>query len=114
LLPVLTLLVIAFTGGGEDWPHLARNVLPGAARNTLALILLTSIGTALLGVATAWTTVAYDFPLRRMLSWALVLPLAVPPYLAAYAFAEFFLFSGPPQTLLRSVFGFTSARDYWF
>lgn len=113
-LPVVTLFLIALSGSGEDWPHLARNVLPGAARNTATVILLVSAGTALLGVATAWATVAYEFPLRRVLSWALALPLAVPPYLAAYAFAEFFLFSGPPQTLLRALFGFASARDYWF
>ena len=113
-LPVVALFLIALSGSGEDWPHLARNVLPGAARNTATLLLLVSTGTALLGVATAWATVAYEFPLRRVLSWALALPLAVPPYLAAYAFAEFFLFSGPPQTLLRALFGFAGARDYWF
>ena len=49
-----------------------------------------------------------------MFSWALVLPLAVPPYLAAYALAEFFLYTGPVQSLVRAVFGFQSIRDYWF
>ena len=49
-----------------------------------------------------------------MFSWALVLPLAVPPYLAAYAFAEFFLYTGPVQGLVRSIFGFENIRDYWF
>src|SRR5690606_16118796 len=53
-------------------------------------------------------------PFRRTLSWMLVLPLAVPPYLAAYAFGEFFLFTGPVQTAWRALFGFQSARDYWF
>ena len=54
--------------------------------------------TAIVGVATAWLVVGFDFPLRRhFFSWALVLPLAVPPYLAAYAFGEFFLFTGPVQ-----------------
>jgi iron(III) transport system permease protein len=114
LLPVLSLAVIAFSGSGEDWPHLARNVVPVAVRTTLVLIVLTSLGTVIIGVAAAWTVVAYDFPGRRVLSWALVLPLAVPPYLAAYAFGEFFLFSGPVQTFYRSLFGFASARDYWF
>ena len=47
-------------------------------------------------------------------SWALVLPLAVPPYLAAYAFAEFFLYTGPVQGLVRALFGFQTIRDYWF
>lgn len=114
LLPLAALAFLALSGTGADWPHLARNVVPTAAANTLQLVLLTSLGTACIGVATAWITIAYDFPLRRVLSWALVLPLAVPPYLAAYAFAEFFLFTGPVQTIYRAWFGFASARDYWF
>jgi len=114
LLPVATLAWIALSGSGEDWPHLSRNVVPGAAFVTLHLILLVSIGTTLVGVATAWLVVAYDFPLRRSFAWALVLPFAVPPYLAAYAFGEFFLFTGPIQTFWRGLFGFQTARDYWF
>ena len=70
--------------------------------------------TSVAGVATAWTVGAYEFPLRRTLSWALVLPLAVPSYLAAYAFGEFFHFSGPVQGAVRAIFGFETVRDYWF
>ncbi len=114
LLPLATLLTIAVSGTGEDWPHLAANVLPTAAVTTAALIAMVSLGTALIGVTTAWLVVGFDFPLRRPLSWMLVLPLAVPPYLAAYAFGEFFLFTGPVQTALRALFGFRTPQDYWF
>lgn len=114
LLPVATLAIIALSGTGEAWPHLASTVLPRATLTTLHLLALVAVMTAATGVVCAWLVVAYEFPLRRTLAWALVLPLAVPPYLAAYAFAEFFLFAGPVQTLWRSLFGFTSARDYWF
>lgn len=114
LLPVGTLAWIALTGSGADWPHLSRNVVPRAVIVTTQLVLAVSVGTAVLGVLTAWLVVAFEFPGRRLLSWALVLPLAVPPYLAAYAFGEFFLFTGPVQTFYRSLFGFASARDYWF
>lgn len=114
LLPVATLAVIALSGTGEAWPHLASTVLPGATVTTLHLLALVAAMTAATGVACAWLVVAYEFPLRRTLAWALVLPLAVPPYLAAYAFAEFFLFAGPVQTFWRSLFGYQSARDYWF
>ncbi len=48
--------------------------------------------------------VSFDFPLRRLLSPALVLPLAIPSYLAAYAFGEFFDFTGPLQSAIRAVF----------
>ena len=76
------------------------------AVTTLALLVMVAPATAIVGVATAWLVVAFDFPLRRTLSWALVLPLAVPPYLAAYAFGEFFHYSGPVQGLVRALFGF--------
>lgn len=114
LLPVLSLVYVALSGSGEDWPHLARNVLPAASVTTFVLMALVAAATSLFGVATAWMVVAYEFPLRRTLSWALVLPLAVPSYLAAYAFGEFFEFSGPVQSMIRGAFGFQSARDYWF
>jgi iron(III) transport system permease protein len=66
--PVAVLAAIAITGTGADWPHLARNVLPGSARTTIWLLLLVAGGTASIGVTTAWLVVAYDFPLRRMLA----------------------------------------------
>lgn len=114
LLPVLSLAYVALSGTGEDWPHLVRNVLPGASVTTLYLMAMVAVATTLAGVASAWMVVAYEFPFRRTLSWALVLPLAVPSYLAAYAFGEFFEYSGPVQGLVRSLFGFQTARDYWF
>ena len=114
ILPVLSLVFVALSGNGEDWPHLIENVLPGATRTTLALLAMVAVLTTVGGVACAWAVVAYDFPFRRTLSWALVLPLAVPPYLAAYAFGEFFHYQGPVQSLVRSIFGFQTIRDYWF
>ncbi|PSJ61583.1 iron ABC transporter permease [Mesorhizobium soli] len=114
LLPILSLAYVALSGTGEDWPHLARNVLPGSALTTLYLMAMVAAATSIIGVAGAWLVVGFDFPLRRTLSWALVLPLAVPTYLAAYAFGEFFHYTGPVQSLVRSIFGFQTIRDYWF
>lgn len=114
LVPVAVLAGIAVTGTGADWPHLARNVLPRSAATTAWLLLMVAAGTASIGVTAAWLVVAYDFPLRRMLAWALVLPLAVPTYLAAYAFGEFFHFTGPVQGAIRALFGYQTMRDYWF
>lgn len=114
LLPIGVIVAIALSGSGEDWPHLVANVIPRSVATTLWLLILVAMLSASIGVTSAWLVVAYDFPFRRLLAWALVLPLAVPPYLAAYAFAEFFHFTGPVQTAWRSVFGFQSAREYWF
>lgn len=114
LTPIAVLATIALTGTGQDWPHLMANVVPRATWTTLHLLGLVALFSTLIGVTSAWLVVAYDFPLRRFFAWALVLPLAVPPYLAAYAMGEFFHFSGPVQSLVRETFGFQTARDYWF
>ena len=111
---MLALALIAITGSGEDWAYLWATILPKAGLTTLWLLAMVAVATAAIGVAAAWLIVAFDFPFRRTLSWALVLPLAVPPYLAAYAAAEFFLYTGPVQSLVRSLFGFQTIRDYWF
>ena len=114
LLPILSLAYVAFSGTGEDWPHLVANVLPGSSLTTLYLMALVATATSIVGVAGAWLIVGFDFPLRRTLSWALVLPLAVPTYLAAYAFGAFFHYTGPVQGVVRALFGFQTIRDYWF
>jgi iron(III) transport system permease protein len=114
LLPIATLVAIALSGSGEDWPHLVENVLPRSAMTTAWLMLLVAAGTGSIGVTSAWLVNHFDFPLRRVMSWALVLPLAIPTYLAAYAFTEFFHFAGPVQSSIRSWFGYTNARQYWF
>ncbi|MBD3838605.1 iron ABC transporter permease, partial [Brevundimonas sp.] len=74
----------------------------------------TGVFTGMFGIGTAWLVASCDFPLRRLLSSALVLPLAIPSYLAAYAFGEFLDFTGPVQGAYRALFGFRSARDYSF
>lgn len=114
LMPAIAIVVIAATGGMESWPHLISNVIPRATLRTL--ILLAGVGTisVVVGVVTAWLVASCEFPGRRLLSGLLVLPLAIPAYLGAYAFAEFFSFTGPVQTAWRGLFGFQTSRDYWF
>jgi iron(III) transport system permease protein len=114
LLPFIGLTGIAFSGSLGAWPHLLEHVLPGSLRQTFYLLLLVALGTSLLGAGTAWLTSVFEFPLRRLFSWALVLPLAVPTYIAAYTQLEFFDYSGPIQTFVREVGGFKNFRDYWF
>ncbi|MFC0481993.1 ABC transporter permease [Gellertiella hungarica] len=114
LLPVAAILWLAATGGMDSLPHLFGVVFPRAAGRTLELLVLTGFFAAFWGIATAWVTTACDFPFRRLLTAALVLPLAIPGYLAAYAFGEFLDYTGPVQAGLRALFGFKSMREYWF
>lgn len=113
-MPLIAIFVIAVTGGTEGWHHLLVNVLPRAGTQTVMLLALTGFAAAFLGIISAWLVSTFQFPLRRALSVALVLPLAIPSYLAAYAFGEFLDFTGPVQTAVRMLFGYQSLRDYWF
>jgi iron(III) transport system permease protein len=113
-MPVIAIVTIAASSGTDDWPHLLNNVIPRATLRTLVLLAGVGAVTAIIGVVTAWLVASCDFPLRRLLSALLVLPLAIPSYLGAYAFAEFFSFTGPVQSAYRALFGFQSSRDYWF
>lgn len=113
-MPLIAIFVIALTGGTNGWQHLLVNVLPRSGAQTLLLLVMTGAFTTITGVTTAWLVTMFDFPFRRLLSFALVLPLAIPSYLAAYSFGEFLDFAGPVQSGLRALFGYQTIRDYWF
>lgn len=85
--------------------HQAATVLPGYALSSLLLALGVAIGVALLGGATAAAVSLFDFPGRRVFEWALLLPLAMPAYVLAYASTDFLQYSGPLQTTLRALTG---------
>ncbi len=81
--------------------HQFATVLPQYALNSFWLALGVAAGVALLGGATAAAVSLFDFPGRRHFEWALLLPLAMPAYVLAYAYTDFLQFSGPLQTALR-------------
>jgi iron(III) transport system permease protein len=114
LLPVFVLAGLALNGDGSEIARLVETVLPRAALVTFELLALVALISGGIGVVSAWLIADFDFPGKRLLSWMLVLPIAIPTYIAAYAFVEFFHFAGPVQSALRALTGFQSARDYWF
>ena len=85
--------------------EMAATVLPGYLGTTLALALLAGAGVIAVGVPAALLVTAFDFPGRRSFEWLLLLPLAMPAYVTAYAYTDFLQFSGPLQTWLRAGFG---------
>ncbi|AGY92265.1 hypothetical protein SPICUR_06500 [Spiribacter curvatus] len=112
-LPVLTVLGHVFVPAPDIWAHLATTVLPRYLLNTAGLAVGVGVGVLVLGVGTAWLVVMCRFPGQRVFEWALLLPLAVPTYVIAYAYTDFLQFAGPLQSLLRDTFGW-GAGDYWF
>ncbi len=112
--PIVGLIITAFSTNADTWPHLLRTVLPKALQDTVLLMLGTSVLSILAGAGTAWLITLYRFPGRRIFKWLLVVPLAMPTYLAAFCYVEVWDYSGWVQSAIRATFGFTSARDYWF
>ncbi len=98
--------------------HQLETVLPAYARNSLLLTALVAIGVSLIGSVTAALVSLFDFPARRWFEWALLLPLAMPAYVLAYASTDFLGYSGPLQIGLRQLTGASGAlwpdvRSLW-
>lgn len=112
-MPVLVVIYQLTQDSQGEWSHLAETRLAGYVANTAVLAAGVCAISAIVGTATAWLVTACDFPGRRLFSWALILPLAVPAYLAAYAYTDLLQFAGPVQTYLRESFAWERS-DYWF
>lgn len=112
--PVLAVFIAATGDSGDLWAHLFSTVLPRYVGNTVVLMIGVGLVSLVFGVTTAWIVFRYDFPGRRVIEWMLLLPAAVPAYLVAYTLTDFLEFAGPVQSTLRDLFGWQSARDYWF
>ncbi|WVN45813.1 iron ABC transporter permease [Burkholderia multivorans] len=110
--PLAALVAAAFDADLAHWRHLAAFVLPQALANTL--LLLAGVGTivSIVGTGCAWLVTAYDFPGRRTLTWALLLPLAVPTYIVAFAYLDLLHPIGPVQSAVRWLLGFDSPRQF--
>ena len=113
LLPIAAVLSSLFDTGRGSLGHLASTILPDLVINTLGLVCMVGLGTAVVGTGTAWLVSACRFPGSRFLQWMLLLPLAMPAYIIGYAYTDFLVFAGPLQTGLRELFGWTR-NDYWF
>lgn len=111
LVPILTVVAHILLPADDTFRHLAATVLPRYVANSLILLVGVGAGTLVLGISTARLVTAFDFPGRRLLEWALVLPLAVPTYVIAYAYTDFFSFSGPLQSAVREIFAL-GPRDF--
>ena len=114
LFPVVAVVGMATLPADGVFLHLLSTVLPRYLVNSLVLMASVGVITGIVGTATAWLVVMCSFPGRAWLEWALLLPLAVPAYIAAYALVDFWEYAGPAQTTMRELIGWTSKQDYWF
>lgn len=105
LMPLLVLLISWQSVDIVIWGHLLQTQMLQLIGNTLMLVAGVGAGVILLGVSLGWLTSMCDFPGRRWLDWALMLPFAIPAYVLAFVMIGLLDFAGPLQTLLRSWLG---------
>ncbi len=113
LLVAMPVVIIALSWGSAEvdvWQHLIATGLSRLLKNTLVLMLGVGVLVMLVGVSLAWLTAVCEFPGRRWLDWALILPLAVPTYVVAFVALGVLSYSGPVLTAWRAVFG----ADAWY
>ena len=99
--PVLAVVASLGQPFSPVWQHLLQTVLGDYVLNSLVLMAGVGTGTLLLGVCAAWLTAMCEFPGRRIFTWALLLPMAIPAYIIAYTYTGLLDFTGPVQTTLR-------------
>ena len=107
-LPVLGVLGAWLAFDAAAWAvlvHQAQTVLAGYALQSLVLAAFVAAGVALLGGGAAAAVALFEFPGRRIFEWALLLPMAMPAYVLAYAYTDFLQFGGPLQNTLRAASG---------
>jgi len=112
LLPFFWLIWLATSGDVSHWAHLAKYVLPNALTNTSILLLGVAILVSVIGAGCAWLVTAYDFPGRKIVSWALFLPLAMPTYIVAFVWLDILHPLGPIQGGVRALLGFDGPRQF--
>jgi len=112
-MPIVAAVLAALGGQLETLRTILATVLPEYTRNTLILAASVALLAGVVGTLTAWLVTMYRFPGARLLEILLVLPLAFPAYVLAYAYTALLDHPGPVQSLLRELFGW-GPRDYWF
>ncbi len=106
-LPVLAIVLSWTQLDRHAWDilrEMGRTVLSDYVGTTVLLCLFVALGVGVLGMATAAAVTLFDFPGRRTFEWALLLPLAMPAYVVAYAYTDFLQYAGPLQSWLRASF----------
>ena len=104
LSPVVIVLFSLFGEYSENWNHLYNFVLIDYITNSLILVTGVSLITLFIGTGTAWLITNFNFHGKRFFEWALILPLAIPPYILAYTFTGLFDSYGTLNNLSRDLF----------
>lgn len=113
-IPIFTIGLSIFGDKQDIWQHLVETVLASYIINSLILMVGVGIGVLIFGVGCAWLVTMTQFWGEKWLECLLLMPLASPAYLLAYAYTNLLSYFGPVQIWLRNIFAWESVNDYWF
>ena len=99
--PILSLIFNVVLNYNSEWNIVLNIEIWNYLFNSICIIFFQSIFVAFFGVICAWIVTTYDFPLRRIIDLFLLLPLSIPPYVAAIAYGELFDYSSYFQIFFR-------------
>lgn len=111
-LPNLNILSNVFNEPNENWLHIKEFLLKEYVINTLIIVIFTGFFTVVIGTSLAWIISIYDFPFRSFLKWGLILPLTIPPYIAAYTYTGLINYTGLIQSTLRNKYNISVNQSY--
>ncbi|WP_373599923.1 ABC transporter permease [Paraclostridium bifermentans] len=113
LIPNIDVILHLFKEPNENWYHIKEYLLKDYILNTTIIAVATGILTMIIGTSLAWIVSAYDFPMRKFFKWALILPLSIPPYIAAYTYAGMLSYTGVVQAFFRNNLGIQPDPKYF-
>ena len=91
LLPTVIIFIELFRPESDNWDHVVATVLPLYIKNTLILIAGVVTVSSIIGIGTAWLITQFNFFGKKHIEWLMLMPLAIPTYIMAYAYAGIFL-----------------------
>ena len=112
IVPLLAVLFQSPESSTDTWEHLADTVLQDYVINSL--LLMTGVGflSLVFGLSTAWLVSTCDFPGRKFFAWGLILPMAIPTYIAAFTYAGIFDYTGPIKVFTRQWLNIQPAPEW--
>ena len=95
-------ILLSINSQSSNWSHLKETVLLTYFLNSFILVFGTAFISLIFGVSSAWLISNYQFKYGKILEWALVLPLAIPTYIAAYAYFDILELFNPLLVWIRN------------
>jgi len=94
IVPLLFILEGLKAGSNPNVEHINEFLLTDMFLTTIRMIVGVCIFSLILGIPTAYFAANFNFPLRKLLFKANILPIAIPTYIMAFTYASFFSTTG--------------------